>query len=64
MMFYAYNFYIFAKIKLQEMENRPVKIAQANQLSMARYDFSVIEKRCLYFVIKEVRKLFIDSKKG
>jgi len=46
------------------MENLPVKIAQANQLSMARYDFSVIEKRCLYFVIREVRRLYIDSEEG
>lgn len=42
----------------------PIKLAQANQLSMARYDFSVIEKRCLYFVIGEVRRLYVDTNKG
>jgi len=46
------------------MTNLPVKLAQANQLSMARYDFSTIEKRCLYFVIGEVRRLYVDTNKG
>lgn len=46
------------------MKDLPIKLAQANQLSMARYDFSIIEKRCLYFVISEVRRLYIDTNKG
>lgn len=46
------------------MKDLPSKLAQANQLSMARYDFSVIEKRCLYFVISEVRRLYVDTNKG
>lgn len=46
------------------MKDLPTKLAQANQLSMARYDFSVIEKRCLYFVISEVRRLYVDTNKG
>lgn len=63
--FIAHFIFIYLqKQTIKNMENLPVKIAQANQLSMARYDFSVIEKRCLYFVIKEVRRLFVDSKKG
>jgi len=45
-------------------KNLPAKLAQANQLTMARYDFSAIEKRCLYFVIGEVRRLYVDSNKG
>lgn len=39
-------------------------IAQSNLLTLSRYDFKVIEKRCLYFIIKEVRRLYIDSNRG
>lgn len=35
-------------------------IAQDNRLTMSRYDFTPIEKRCLYYVIKEVRRLYVD----
>lgn len=41
------------------MENK-IMIAQDNRLTMSRYDFSPIEKRCLYYVIKEVRRLYVD----
>lgn len=34
-------------------------LAQANALTQARYDFNPIEKRCLYQIIREVRRLFI-----
>ena len=43
------------------MENKPIMLAQANALTQARYDFNPIEKRCLYQIIREVRRLFIDS---
>ena len=33
-------------------------------LTQSRYDFNVIEKRCLYQIIKEVRRLFIDTRTG
>jgi len=36
-------------------------IAQDNRLTMSRQDFTPIEKRCLYYVIKEVRRLYIDK---
>ena len=39
-------------------------LAQANALTQARYDFNPIEKRCLYQIIREVRRLFIDSNTG
>jgi plasmid replication initiation protein len=45
-------------------ENKPVLLAQANALTQARYDFNPIEKRCLYQIIREVRRLFIDSNTG
>ena len=46
------------------MENKPIMLAQANALTQARYDFKPIEKRCLYQIIREVRRLFIDSNTG
>lgn len=46
------------------MENKPIMLAQANALTQARYDFNPIEKRCLYQIIREVRRLFIDSNTG
>ena len=37
-----------------------IMIAQDNRLTMSRYNFTPIEKRCLYYVIKEVRRLYVD----
>lgn len=45
-------------------ENLPSKIAQANAITMGRQPFSVIEKRCLYFIIAEVRRLYVDTNTG
>lgn len=45
-------------------ENKPILLAQANALTQARYDFSPVEKRCLYQIIREVRRLFIDDNVG
>jgi len=39
-------------------------IAQANKLTEARYGHTVIEKRALYAIIKQVRKDYIYSEKG
>src|SRR3712207_2045860 len=39
-------------------------LAQANALTQARYNFNVIEKRCLYQIIREVRKRFIETNTG
>lgn len=46
------------------MRDKGVMLAQANVLTQARYDFSKIEKRAIYFIIKEVRKQFIENKGG
>lgn len=45
-------------------ENKPILLAQSNALTQSRYDFNPIEKRCLYQIIREVRKRFIDSNTG
>lgn len=45
-------------------ERNHIMLAQANALTQSRYDFNVIEKRCLYQIIREVRKLFIDTHTG
>jgi repA len=44
--------------KKQE-EQKPVIIAQDNSLTTARYDFELIEKRCLYVIIQAVRAKYI-----
>jgi plasmid replication initiation protein len=41
-----------------------ITLAQANALTQARYDYSVVEKRAIYFIIKEVRRQYIDTKEG
>ena len=45
-------------------ERKQVVLAQANALTQSRYDFNVIEKRCLYQIIREVRRQFIDTNTG
>ena len=45
-------------------QTKDVTLAQANALTQARYDFTVVEKRAVYFIIKEIRKQFIDNKDG
>ncbi len=39
---------------------RQITLHQANSLTQARYNFSVVEKRAVYFIIREVRKKYID----
>lgn len=41
------------------MENSII-LAQDNKLTLSRHNFTPIEKRCLYYVIKEVRRLYVD----
>ena len=36
-------------------------LAQANALTQARYDYSIVEKRAIYFIINEVRKQFVEA---
>ena len=45
-------------------QRKDIIIAQANALTQARYDFSLIEKRAVYFIINEVRKQFIERIDG
>jgi plasmid replication initiation protein len=43
---------------------KDVMLAQANALTQSRYDFTVVEKRAVYFIIKEIRRQFIDNTEG
>jgi len=43
---------------------RPIKLAQANALTQSRYDFNLVEKRAIYYIIREVRKNFIEKADG
>lgn len=46
------------------MKKAEITLAQANALTQARYNFTAIEKRAVYFIIKEVRRQFIETKTG
>ena len=46
------------------MKTTEITLAQANALTQARYSFTAIEKRAVYFIIKEVRRQFIEEKTG
>lgn len=46
---------------MSEEDKLPVKISMSNPLVQARYDFDLIEKRCLYQIIKNVRKNYVES---
>jgi len=46
------------------MENKEITLAQANALTQARYNFSVVEKRAVYLIIKEVREQFVERPDG
>jgi plasmid replication initiation protein len=46
------------------MKQAGVTIAQANVLTQAKYNYSVVEKRAIYFIIREVRKQFIENPNG
>lgn len=43
------------------MEETKVMLAQDNRLTLSRQDFTAIEKRCLYYIIKEVRRLYVED---
>ena len=40
---------------------REIRLVQDNKLTLSRYEFTPIEKRCLYYVIKEVRRLYVNK---
>lgn len=48
---------------MEETKNQ-IMLAQDNILTQSRQDFSVIEKRCLYQIIREVRNRYIESSTG
>ncbi len=45
------------------MVQSPV-LAQSNALTQGRYDFSVVEKRAVYFIIQAVRRQFVERPDG
>ena len=45
-------------------ENKQIMLAQDNVLTQSKQSFKVIEKRCLYKIIHEVRKQYIDTNRG
>jgi len=44
------------------MSKSEIKLAQANVLTQARYNFTVVEKRAVYYIIKEVRRQLSNSR--
>jgi plasmid replication initiation protein len=46
------------------MEKREITLSQSNLLTQARYDFTKVEKRAVYFIIQEIRRQFIDKTDG
>jgi plasmid replication initiation protein len=46
------------------MNDKEIILAQANALTQARYNFTVVEKRAVYYIIKEIRRQFINTKNG
>ncbi|MGL5312076.1 MAG: replication initiation protein [Peptostreptococcaceae bacterium] len=48
---------------MKEKTNQ-IMLAQDNILTQSRQDFSVIEKRCLYQIIREVRNRYIETNTG
>lgn len=41
-----------------------ITLAQSNALTNARYNFTLFQKRFLYYIIKEVRRLYIETNEG
>jgi plasmid replication initiation protein len=46
------------------MSNKEITLAQSNALTQAKYNFTVVEKRAVYHIIKEVRRQFIERDDG
>src|SRR5690554_7817425 len=46
------------------MKTTEITLAQANALTQARYNFTAVGKRAVYFIIKEVRRQFNEEKTG
>lgn len=50
--------------KFLTMKEKEITLAQANALTQARYNFTVVEKRAVYLIIKEVREQFSERPNG
>lgn len=46
------------------MKNLDITLAQDNALTQAKYNYTMVEKRAVYFIIKEVRRRFVEQKDG
>ena len=46
------------------MEKIDTTLAQSNLLTQARYDYTKIEKRAVYFIIEAVRQQFVEKEDG
>ena len=44
-----------------EQMGTAITLAQDNKLPLSRQNYTPIEKRCLYYVIKEVRRIYVDK---
>lgn len=59
-----FNTHFYISLQLNKNKNPMTEdkiiLAQDNKLTMSRQNFTTIEKRCLYFIIKEVRRLYVD----
>jgi len=49
---------------MKQNKMKDVTVAQSNALTQSRHPLSVVEKRALYLIIREVRSQFIDRKDG
>lgn len=46
------------------MEKQEITLSQSNLLTQARYDFTKVEKRAIYFIIQEVRRQHVINPDG
>ena len=46
------------------MKKREITLSQSNLLTQAKYDFTKVEKRAVYFIIQEVRRQFVENQNG
>jgi len=49
---------------LEAKVQKKSKLAQANVLTQSRYDFTLVEKRAIYYIIREVRRRYVEKTDG
>jgi plasmid replication initiation protein len=59
--YYSQSIFIFAKKIRRNYMDLNIILRQDNKLTTSKQDFTPIEKRCLYYVIKEVRRLYVEK---